>query len=1060
VRVTLGDVRVRILGEFEIEGLAIFRHGSRKARTLLKILILARGRPVAVDHLIECLWPGEHDAPKRPEDQVSVLISRLRAVLGPERLPRSDAGYKLVYDWLDLDALAQLNAEAARRLDAGNHALARTAAEAALALVRGPPLADEDAAWATAERAGIERLLVEASLTAADAALRGGNPVSAADYAAPVLESNAFDEAALRVLMLAHAASGRPAVAIAAYGQMRERLARELGIDPAPETEAVYLQLLRQQDAAGSSRHPPRAHVAAVNATELPGRDAELSALDAALEHAARGQLELFLVQGEAGIGKTRLLDTWALRAAASGVRVLRARCDELERILPLQPVADALDDALRVLPTETAVMTMLGAEHALLAPVLRACPPVSEVASVDPVGGQTVLFSALLTVFGRLASDTPVALLLDDVHLADRATLAWLHFAARRNPTMRLLVVGALRPEEDVALPQAQRLVLGPLDLDAVRAVVGNARAAELHARSGGYPLFLVELAAVEDGELPVSLRDAIAERCKRAGADVSASLHAAALLGSRIDLDLLAEVLNKSSIQLLTQLEEGARRGLLEERDTAFVFRHELVREALATQVSGLRQRVVHREAARVLAARINFEPLDVAYHASRAGVPEIAAPAYSRAARRAADRFDYAESDRLLSMAIDMADDASLRLQRAHTRLLRADLHGAESDALVALEGGAGAPALEAAGWAAYFRRDLEAAQRWADMGTQQADGAERVGCLVLAGQVRHAAGELMAAEAPLQQALDLSRGRAVGPAAYLGWLRIHQGRPREALDLASSAIRGGHPADVQLMVASAHMTTVHALASLGLADAALDAVEIWEQKLDQWGAVRIKGPQANFKAWILRSLAEFELADELNFRALAESRGATGMPEAEAHALLDLADGQLQRDQLDAAEKYLDEAGPLQELDHANRWRHELRYWLLRGRLAHARNRAEEAIALARRVHGAAAEMGAARYADLAKVLEIMSAAELGERSEPVVGVVLKRLPGHSGLEAWWLTAAVAAARTDPAIHELAEASAARLATHAGAYAANFWQYADARLQRMRPATLRG
>jgi DNA-binding SARP family transcriptional activator len=1055
-----GDVRVRILGEFEIEGQAALHHGSRKARTLLKILILARGRAVAVDRLIECLWPGEDDMPKRPEDQISVLISRLRAVLGPERLPRSDAGYKLLYDWLDLDALAQLTAEAARRLAAGNHALARTAAEAALALVRGPPLANEDGAWATSERAGIERLLVEARLTAGEAALRGGNAFNAADHATTVLESNAFDEAALRLLMLAHAASGRPAIAIAAYGQMRQRLAVELGIDPAPETEAVYLELLHQKDATGSASDPSRAHFAAVTATDLPGRHAELSALDAALEHAAAGQLELLLLEGEAGIGKTRLLDTWAARTAASGVRILRARCDELERSLPLQPIADALDDALRALPTETAVMTILSAEHALLAPLLRACPPVSEMASVDPVGGQAVLFAALLTVFGRLASDAPVALLLDDIHLADRATLAWLHFAARRNPTMRLLVIGALRPEEDVTLPTAQRMVLGPLDLDAVRVVVGNARAAELHARSGGYPLFLVELAAVEDGDLPVSLRDAIAERCKRAGADVSASLHAAALLGSRIDLDLLAKVLNESPIQLLTQLEEGARRGLLEERDAAFVFRHELVREALATRVSGVRQKVVHREAARVLAARINFEPLDVAYHASRGGVPEIAAPAYARAARRAADRFDYAESDRLLSLAVDLADDASLRLQRARTRLLQADLNGAEADALVALEGGAGAPALEAAGWAAYYRRDLDAAQTWADMGTQQAVGAQRVGCLVLSGQVRHAAGKLNAAEAPLQEALHLSGGQPVGPAVYLGWLRIHQGRPREALELVGPVIRGGHTPDLQLMIASAHMVTVHALASLGRADAALEAVEIWETLLDRWGAVRIKGPQANFKAWILRALAEFEQADELNFRALAEGRGSTGMPEAEAHALLDLADGQLQRDQPDAAEKYLDEAAPLQQLDHANRWRHELRYWLLRGRIAHARNRTEEAIALARRVHGAADNMGAARYADLAKLLEISAAATLGERNDPRLAVVLKRLPEHSGLEAWWLTAAVAAASNDPAVHVLAEVIAARLATHAGPYAANFRQYADARLQRMRAAAPRG
>src|SRR5438105_1321882 len=185
------DVRVRVLGEFEIEGLAQQQLGSRKARTLLKILTLGRGRPISVDQLIERLWPEDDAAPNRPEEQVAVLMSRLRAVLGPERLPRSDAGYKLVYDWLDLDALEELAAAATRRLSAGSYTLARTAAEAGLALVRGVPLADEaDAAWVAGQRAMVERLVAEARLTAARAALRGGDVDGAANLAATMVERN------------------------------------------------------------------------------------------------------------------------------------------------------------------------------------------------------------------------------------------------------------------------------------------------------------------------------------------------------------------------------------------------------------------------------------------------------------------------------------------------------------------------------------------------------------------------------------------------------------------------------------------------------------------------------------------------------------------------------------------------------------------------------------------------------------------------------------------------------------------------------------------------------
>ena len=83
------DVRVHVLGEFEVEGFGAGQLGSRKARTLLKVLALARGKPVTVDHLIDCLWPEDEAAPSRPDEQVSVLVSRLRAVLGSERLPRT-----------------------------------------------------------------------------------------------------------------------------------------------------------------------------------------------------------------------------------------------------------------------------------------------------------------------------------------------------------------------------------------------------------------------------------------------------------------------------------------------------------------------------------------------------------------------------------------------------------------------------------------------------------------------------------------------------------------------------------------------------------------------------------------------------------------------------------------------------------------------------------------------------------------------------------------------------------------------------------------------------------
>src|SRR6266852_96071 len=126
--VPVQNLRLRLLGELQVEGCDAARLERRQLRTLVKILALGRGRPVGVDRLIDCLW-GD-DPPAHPGDQVSVLVSRLRGVVGSDRVPRNDAGYALLVDWLDLDAVGEYAEEADRRLAGGAVAAARTAAAA------------------------------------------------------------------------------------------------------------------------------------------------------------------------------------------------------------------------------------------------------------------------------------------------------------------------------------------------------------------------------------------------------------------------------------------------------------------------------------------------------------------------------------------------------------------------------------------------------------------------------------------------------------------------------------------------------------------------------------------------------------------------------------------------------------------------------------------------------------------------------------------------------------------------------------------------------------------
>src|SRR5450631_551190 len=144
------SLSVRVLGEFEVDGVEPSALGSRKGRALLRLLALARGHAVSAEALALALW---RDAlPSRPADQVAVLVSRLRTVVGRHRLEHSDAGYRLHYDWLDADELADLVAEIERRQAAGNVGGAAAAARVALSLVRGELVVEQEP-WAEARRA-------------------------------------------------------------------------------------------------------------------------------------------------------------------------------------------------------------------------------------------------------------------------------------------------------------------------------------------------------------------------------------------------------------------------------------------------------------------------------------------------------------------------------------------------------------------------------------------------------------------------------------------------------------------------------------------------------------------------------------------------------------------------------------------------------------------------------------------------------------------------------------------------------------------------------------------
>jgi DNA-binding SARP family transcriptional activator len=238
------QLRVHVLGDFQIEGISDHRVGSRKARVVLKALALAQGQSVRTDTLVDLVW-GE-DPPQRAQKELSVLVSRLRSTLGKGRLPRKQGGYALVMDWLDLDAMRRLAVESQRRLRDGAYLEALASSLSALTLFRGPLLAEEPgASWLAGEREAADHLAAAVRETAARAALAVGDNDLAAAMARLALTRDPYNETALSLLMTALVRSGRPASALAEYAVFRERLSHDLGVDPSSEADALNTAILR-----------------------------------------------------------------------------------------------------------------------------------------------------------------------------------------------------------------------------------------------------------------------------------------------------------------------------------------------------------------------------------------------------------------------------------------------------------------------------------------------------------------------------------------------------------------------------------------------------------------------------------------------------------------------------------------------------------------------------------------------------------------------------------------------------------------------------------------------
>jgi predicted ATPase/DNA-binding SARP family transcriptional activator len=540
------------------------------------------------------------------------------------------------------------------------------------------------------------------------------------------LAMDTLHEPAHRLLMELYAWSDQRAAALRQYRECVRVLGQELGVAPLEETTLLYRAIqendlpprptlsehrspARQQKETPTGIHPETSHeVPRSTENPLVGRDQEWAALLGSYRSVAEGG-HVVVIEGEAGIGKTRLAEEFVADVRAAGAMAVVARCYAGEKNLAYGPFVEGLSSALAREDTDRleGLPAASVQEAARLLPDLADLSPDSPPAPpLDTPGARSRFFGEVVRVLlAVLDGPPPGVLFLDDLHWADEASLSLLTYLVRRLDDKPLLVLLTWRVEEvheghrlRELLAETRRsgrattLTLQRLGPASVEELVGDAvpgagtLGSRLSDETEGLPLFLTEyLTAVEKGELdvgdeawtlPGGVQDLLRTRLLTVGETAGQVLAAAAVVGRSFDFDTVRAASGRGEEETLTALEELMSRGLIREVGSAiggapaYDFDHDKLRTLVYEETSLARKRLLHRRAAAALSAQARGREADslagqIARHHRLAGQDQEAARYYRRAGDYA--RSLHANSDALAhyeeALALGHPDAAAL-------------------------------------------------------------------------------------------------------------------------------------------------------------------------------------------------------------------------------------------------------------------------------------------------------------------------------------------------------------------------------------------------------------
>ena len=607
--------------------------------------------------------------------------------------------------------------------------------------------------WVARERERYRALATRGWLSVAEAYENERAFARALDALEHALAFDELNEQAQRYALRVQYLNGDRAGAIRRFEQFRIKLDEELGVPPMAETRAVYDAIITDQltadrrpqtgiEKSSVAARPPSAAIAPAPLLPFTGREKELQAIE---EAANAGKI--IWIQGEPGIGKTRLAEEYIARAA-SNARVLRGGAHELETGLPYQPLIDALRGFIRSLSHEE-LRAQFQSAPVWLGELVRLLPELAALfADVAPptTVDEGRVWEALHQIFQHLAQRQPVILFLDDAHWADAATIGFLNYYARQVSTTQFTVLLTARSAEPSA-PAArlvetltrhdkiERIALDVLSSEQVRDVAqqinplqADALARWLMQNAEGNPFFVNELlryayrsglltpngaldaARLEDAAfVPPTIQNLIGARLMRLDENARRVIFLAAAIGRKFDFELVARAAGISEEAALSALDVLRGAGLIVMQAGAFAFDHSLTMQVTRQEMGETRLRFLHRRIAESL-TEIHAKQLEpvaglIAQHFGEANIPD-------RAAFFARQAGDYASS---LAAWADATAFYELALRDETDALTRAKIFAAMGEAQ--FNNGEFARATES------YRASLQLAQAQRDFGLME-------------------------------------------------------------------------------------------------------------------------------------------------------------------------------------------------------------------------------------------------------------------------------------------------------------------------------------------------